>query len=55
VYIDNRMNKYLQIADTINNTIRPQKVLKKTRISLMQYTGPSTFVTQQYKLERHSK
>jgi len=44
VYIDNKLNKYLQMTDIINNRIRPQKPLKKTRIKLYNTLGlPALF------------
>jgi hypothetical protein len=34
VDIDNKLKKYLKITGIINNTFRPQKALKKTRLKL---------------------
>jgi hypothetical protein len=32
--IDNKLHNYLKITGILNNTFRPQKTLKKTRIKL---------------------
>jgi hypothetical protein len=34
VDIDNKFSNYLKVTSIINNVIRPQKTLKKTRIKL---------------------